>query len=104
MSFVGLQVLYSNRAQAHINLELFREAISDCDQSLQCQFTPKAALRRGTACVALALWEDAITSFEAVLAREPKNTQAQEQVQLCHDMLGNPSLAPAAVADESGML
>lgn len=99
-----VQVLYSNRAQAHINLEQFKAAIADCDQSLKCQFTPKAALRRGTACVALALWEDAITSFQAVLSREPHNIQATEQLQLCNDMLGNAMKTQAAVADESGML
>eukprot|EP00892_Ulva_mutabilis_P011106 jgi/Ulvmu1/8368/UM042_0074.1 len=97
-------VLYSNRAQAHINLELFKAAISDCDSSLKCKFTPKAALRRGTACVALGRWRDAITSFEAVLSREPQNMQAQEQLQLCNDMLGKSLQGSSAVADEEGML
>jgi hypothetical protein len=58
----------------------------DCERSLKLQFTVKAALRRGSAAVALGLWQEALASFRAVLAHEPHNRQAAEQVSLCEAM------------------
>jgi tetratricopeptide (TPR) repeat protein len=106
-------VLFSNRAQAYISLQRYEQAVQDCEASLRCKFSVKAALRRGTACQALGMWPEAADSFRAVLQREPHNLQAQYALKECEMALqevseeaevGLEGLGTTARVDESSML
>lgn len=107
-----LQVLYSNRAQAYISMQRYEQAVQDCESSLRCKFSVKAALRRGTACQALGLWPEAADSFRAVLQREPHNMQAKAALKDCEMALEEPPVDAAGMdgaaepmpVDESSML
>eukprot|EP00051_Salpingoeca_urceolata_P015868 m.207695 g.207695 ORF g.207695 m.207695 type:complete len:711 (+) comp18523_c0_seq15:72-2204(+) len=56
--------LYTNRAQAHLKLKHFRLARDNCDTAIRIdENNVKAHLRRGLACQALGLHEEALASF-----------------------------------------
>lgn len=109
-----VQLLYSNRAQAYISMQRYEQAVQDCESSLRCKFSVKAALRRGTACQALGLWPEAADSFRAVLQREPHNMQAKAALKECEMALegaavdaeaaGVEGAAEPVPVDESAML
>lgn len=85
-------VYYSNRAMAYLKLEQFERAIADCDLSIEIRWTAKAALRRGTARAAVAMWQEALDDFEAVVRAEPHNRAAAEQAEECRRMLATVAL------------
>lgn len=97
-----LQVLYSNRAQAYISMQRYELAVADCEASLRCKFSVKAALRRGTACQALGLWPEAADSFRAVLQREPHNMQAKASLKECEMALQEASVEAELVGGLEG--
>ncbi|EGD77199.1 hypothetical protein PTSG_08291 [Salpingoeca rosetta] len=61
-------VLYTNRAQAHLKLQQYSEALDDCEWALRLHDRhPKALLRKGLALRGLLRFEDALASLTAAM-------------------------------------
>ncbi len=77
-------VYYSNRAMAYLKAFHFELAEADCDRALTLaegdSDRVKALLRRGTARMHLYKADAAAKDFAAVLATEPNNRQAREEL------------------------
>lgn len=69
------------------------QAKSDCDASLKLSLNPKALLRRGTARLGLNDLHGARKDFAHVLALEPNNRQAREELASLEDMEATYGLA-----------
>uniref|UniRef100_A0A8C5PL35 Tetratricopeptide repeat domain 12 n=1 Tax=Leptobrachium leishanense TaxID=445787 RepID=A0A8C5PL35_9ANUR len=67
-----MQVLYTNRAQAYINLERHRDAITDCEWALRCnKKCIKAYVHMGRAYMELKNYEEARRCYAKILQLEP---------------------------------
>ncbi|XP_069470349.1 tetratricopeptide repeat protein 12-like isoform X2 [Ambystoma mexicanum] len=68
-----MQVLYTNRAQAHIKLEKYKEAITDCEWALRCNETcVKAYVLMGKAYLGLKNYGEAKKCYQKILEIDPK--------------------------------
>ncbi|XP_049323162.1 tetratricopeptide repeat protein 12 isoform X2 [Astyanax mexicanus] len=68
-----MQALYTNRAQALIKLEKYKEAISDCEWALKCSDKCiKAHVHMGRAHLALKNFTESRICFEKILDIEPE--------------------------------
>ncbi|XP_061682610.1 tetratricopeptide repeat protein 12-like isoform X5 [Syngnathoides biaculeatus] len=68
-----MQQLYTNRAQAYINLEKYEEAISDCEWALKCnEKCIKAYLHMGKAYLGLKKYRKSRACFEKIAQLEPQ--------------------------------
>nr|XP_057935961.1 tetratricopeptide repeat protein 12 [Doryrhamphus excisus] len=68
-----MQQLYTNRAQAYIKLQRYKDAISDCEWALRCnEKCTKAYLHMGKAYLALKNYNDCRTCFEKMAQLEPQ--------------------------------
>ncbi|KAG5836881.1 hypothetical protein ANANG_G00233390 [Anguilla anguilla] len=67
-----MPALYTNRAQAYIKLQKFKEAISDCDWALRCdEKCVKALIHMGRAHQALKNYTEARGCYQRILDIEP---------------------------------
>ncbi|KAM7399474.1 hypothetical protein PAMP_018745 [Pampus punctatissimus] len=67
-----IQHLYTNRAQAYIKLEKYKEAINDCEWALKCnERCIKAYLHMGKAYFALKKYNESRDCFEKIVEIEP---------------------------------
>ncbi|XP_043976544.1 tetratricopeptide repeat protein 12 [Gambusia affinis] len=67
-----MQPLYTNRAQAYIKLERYKEAIMDCEWALKCnERCTKAYVHMGKAYLGLKKYNEARGCFEKILEIEP---------------------------------
>ncbi|XP_062275468.1 tetratricopeptide repeat protein 12 [Scomber scombrus] len=67
-----MQHLYTNRAQAYIKLEKYKEAINDCEWALKCnERCLKAYLHMGKAYLALKNYNESRNCFEKIMEIEP---------------------------------
>ncbi|XP_044211022.1 tetratricopeptide repeat protein 12 isoform X1 [Thunnus albacares] len=75
-----MQHLYTNRAQAYIKLEKYKEAISDCEWALKCnERCIKAYIHMGKAYLALKKYDESRNCFEKIVEMEPgKEKMAKE--------------------------
>ncbi len=84
----NLSVAYCNRALIHIKLGKFKEAIVDCDKTLQLdEYNTKALYRRGLAFFELNDYRKALDMFERLISINPDNSQAIEQAKKVKDVL-----------------
>lgn len=68
-----MQVLYTNRAQAYIKLEKYKEAVNDCEWALKCnEKCLKAYVHMGRANLALKNYEEAHRCYQKILEIDPK--------------------------------
>ncbi|XP_077398204.1 tetratricopeptide repeat protein 12 [Festucalex cinctus] len=68
-----MQQLYTNRAQAYINLERYEEAIIDCEWALKCnENCIKAYVHMGKAYLGLKKFPESRTCFEKIAQLEPQ--------------------------------
>eukprot|EP00775_Hariotina_reticulata_P013360 gene13360-13488_t len=82
-------VYASNRAMAYLKIFSFEAAEADCNRALACPDLSqpdrvKALLRRGTARMHKGDLRSARSDFKEVLAAEPNNRQAQEELKSLH--------------------
>lgn len=76
--------LHLNLAIVHLKLKEYALVIKECEQVLEDdQDNVKAYFRRGQAHFALQDYEEALTSFQEALKREPTNKAALKQVEAC---------------------
>ncbi|XP_069470343.1 tetratricopeptide repeat protein 12-like isoform X2 [Ambystoma mexicanum] len=69
-----MQVLYTNRAQAYIKLEKYKEAIIDCQSALRCNETcVKAYVHMGKAYLGLKNYGVARRCYQKILEINPKH-------------------------------
>jgi len=81
-------VYYSNRAQAYSNLMDFEAAEADCTAALALDsVNAKALLRRGFAREGMNKMAEAKKDFLQVLAIEPNNAQAREELRVVNTKL-----------------
>ncbi|RWS29408.1 heat shock protein 70 (HSP70)-interacting-like protein [Leptotrombidium deliense] len=83
------EVLFGNRAQCYINLNMLHEAEADCSHALRIndKFV-KGYFRRGIARKLLNKHVDAYSDFNTVLQMEPNNKQAREELAIVKKVLG----------------
>ncbi|XP_049582906.1 tetratricopeptide repeat protein 12 isoform X2 [Syngnathus scovelli] len=75
-----MQQLYTNRAQAYINLERYEEAINDCEWALKCnENCTKAYLHMGKAYVGLKKYSESRACFEKIAQLEPQMEKMAEE-------------------------
>ncbi|KAJ8391268.1 hypothetical protein AAFF_G00095350 [Aldrovandia affinis] len=68
----NLPALYTNRAQAYIKLQKYKEAIADCEWALRCDETcVKALVHMGRASQALRNYTEARACYQRILDIEP---------------------------------
>ncbi|KAM8903859.1 tetratricopeptide repeat protein 12 [Spinachia spinachia] len=68
-----MQPLYTNRAQAHIKLGKYKEAISDCEWALKCnERCLKAYLHMGKAYLALKNYKESRKCFKKIVEIQPE--------------------------------
>ncbi|XP_077954406.1 tetratricopeptide repeat protein 12 isoform X2 [Gasterosteus aculeatus] len=68
-----MQPLYTNRAQAHIKLGKYKEAISDCEWALKCnERCTKAYLHMGKAYLALQKYKESRNCFKKIVEVQPE--------------------------------
>ncbi|KAH8054983.1 hypothetical protein JL722_8400 [Aureococcus anophagefferens] len=78
------QVLYSNRAMAHIKAESYGLAISDAEAAIRIDPTYiKAYYRRGSANFALGKYRLALRDFKAVCKLRPSDRDARTKLKEC---------------------
>jgi tetratricopeptide (TPR) repeat protein len=80
--------LLSNRAQAFLKLEEWREAANDCFAALR--FDPshhKSILRRGFAWAKMKRWSLAAKDLQKAVATDPSDKKAQAELQMVRRML-----------------
>lgn len=77
------------------HLPAVHQAKSDCDASLKLTLNAKALLRRGTARLGLNDLEGARKDFAHVLALEPNNRQARDELAALEDMAATYGLSGA---------
>ncbi|KAI3438049.1 hypothetical protein D9Q98_000492 [Chlorella vulgaris] len=73
-------VYHGNRAMANLKLGEYGAAEADCDQALKLELSAKTLLRRGSARLAQGNGVGARADFKQVLALEPQNRQAREEL------------------------
>lgn len=85
-------VCFNNRALVHLKLGQYGAAEADAEASLKLARTAKALLRRGSARMALGETRLAAEDFEQVLALEPNNRQARDELKAIQRFLGDQEL------------
>lgn len=92
-------LLPANRAMAYLKTKDWSKAEADCSLALSLDETyVKAYLRRGTARKELKEYEKAIEDFKHVLLLEPKNKEAQSDIDDVQKLMNKPK--PAEKVDE----
>ncbi|GAB4819100.1 hypothetical protein N2152v2_006146 [Parachlorella kessleri] len=79
-------VYYANRALAYLKLGQYGLAEEDCNSALNLELNVKALLRRGSARLVQGNAEGAKADFKQVLALEPQNRQAREELTAIQQM------------------
>ncbi|RLV93811.1 Serine/threonine-protein phosphatase T [Spathaspora sp. JA1] len=81
-------IFYSNRAQAHIKLENYGLAISDCDEALKIDpGLLKAYYRKGVAEMAILKHKEALANFKIILTKLPNDRLTLENYKQCSGYL-----------------
>uniref|UniRef100_A0A8C5PNC5 Tetratricopeptide repeat protein 12 n=1 Tax=Leptobrachium leishanense TaxID=445787 RepID=A0A8C5PNC5_9ANUR len=87
-----MQVLYTNRAQAYINLERHRDAITDCEWALRCnKKCIKAYVHMGRAYMELKNYEEARRCYAKILQLEPSKEKLVKEENQCL-LIAHPNL------------
>lgn len=73
-------VYHANRAMAYLKLGAYGDAEADCDAALRLELSAKPLLRRASARLAQGNVSGARADFRQVLALEPNNRQAREDL------------------------
>ncbi|KAH9603718.1 hypothetical protein KSS87_007074 [Heliosperma pusillum] len=97
--------LFVDRAQAHIKLSNFTEAVADANRAIELDPSmAKAYLRKGTACVKLEEYQTAKTAFLAGAALAPGDSRFTKFVEECdaHLAVENASLPTPSVEKPTG--
>lgn len=82
-------ILHSNRAECHIRLTKFKEAISDCDNALKYDSSNiKARFRRAKANEALSHYKAALNDLQLVIKNDPHNDKALDLLRIVQRKLG----------------
>ena len=90
------QVLYSNRAMAHIKAESYGLAISDAEAAIRIDPTYiKAYYRRGSANFALGKYRLALRDFKAVCKLRPSDRDARTKLKECEKAVKQLAFASA---------
>ncbi|KAG9348571.1 hypothetical protein JZ751_002307 [Albula glossodonta] len=93
----SMPALYTNRAQAYIKLQKYKEAISDCDWALRCdEKCIKALIHMGRANQALKNYTEARACYQRILEIEP------EKATLVKDYLTRVDLEEKKEVEEKG--
>lgn len=80
--------LFTNRAQAHIKLHNFTDAVADCNRAIELNpSVSKAFYRKGIACYELEEYETAKAAFTAGANLEPSYTDYQRWLKKCDDAI-----------------
>ncbi|KAG2452889.1 hypothetical protein HYH02_002233 [Chlamydomonas schloesseri] len=97
-------VYYNNRAMACLKIFRFEQAEEDCNRALRFDLKEadkaKALLRRATARSALQKYPEAEKDLRAVLAVEPNNRQAREDLQHLQQMKADMAAAQQRMVQE----
>lgn len=76
--------LFADRAQAHIKLNAFTEAVSDANKSIQLNPSlPKAYLRKATACIKLQEYHTAKVALQNGAAFAQDDSRFANLIQQC---------------------
>ncbi|XP_057450010.1 protein SGT1 homolog A-like isoform X2 [Lotus japonicus] len=76
--------LFADRAQAHLKLNAFTEAVSDANKAIQLDPSlPKAYLRKGTACIKLEEYHTAKVALEKGASFAPDDSRFTNLIQQC---------------------
>nr|XP_025699958.1 protein SGT1 homolog B isoform X2 [Arachis hypogaea] len=77
-------LLYADRAQAHIKLQNFTEAVSDANKAIQLSPSlAKAYLRKGTACIKLEEYQTAKVALQTGASFAPDDSRFTKLIQDC---------------------
>ncbi|KAJ3651039.1 hypothetical protein Zmor_017102 [Zophobas morio] len=83
-----LAVFYKNRAAAYLKLEKYKEAIRDCDRSLEIvKNDPKALFRRCQALESLERYEEAYRDATQIFKDDPNNKAMQGVLERLHKVV-----------------
>ncbi|KAJ7990487.1 hypothetical protein DPEC_G00300830 [Dallia pectoralis] len=82
-----METLYTNRAQAYIKLEKYKEAISDCELALKCnEKCVKAYLHMGRAQLAAKNYNESRMCYQKILEIEPGREKMVKEYQTKVDL------------------
>ncbi|KAJ4846409.1 Cochaperone protein [Turnera subulata] len=80
--------LYTDRAQAHIKLNLLTEAVVDANRAIELDPTlARAYLRKGTACLKLEEYQTAKAALEAGAALSPGDSKFTNLIKECEELI-----------------
>lgn len=83
-----MAVYLKNRAAAHLKMENYQEAISDCDKSLEIVPTdPKALFRRAQALEQLERYEEAYRDARQIASIDPNNKAIKPALERLHQIV-----------------
>lgn len=86
--------LFADRAQAHLKLNAFTEAVSDANKAIQLDPSlPKAYLRKGTACIKLEEYHTAKVALEKGASFAPDDSRFTNLIQQCDRYIAEESNA-----------
>uniref|UniRef100_A0A8C3SJA9 Tetratricopeptide repeat domain 12 n=1 Tax=Chelydra serpentina TaxID=8475 RepID=A0A8C3SJA9_CHESE len=78
-----MQVLYTNRAQAHMKLQEYKKVINDCEWALKCnEKCIKAYFHMGKAHLALKDYNESRKSYQKILEIDPQKENCMNEVDL----------------------
>ncbi|KAF7828219.1 protein SGT1-like protein A-like [Senna tora] len=95
--------LFADRAQAHIKLNNFTEAISDANKAIQLNPSlAKAYLRKGTACVKLEEYHTAKTALEIGASFAQNDSRFSKLIKECERHIAEESSGSTGASSENG--
>uniref|UniRef100_A0A4W4G8T2 Tetratricopeptide repeat domain 12 n=1 Tax=Electrophorus electricus TaxID=8005 RepID=A0A4W4G8T2_ELEEL len=96
-----MQALYTNRAQAFIKLQKYKEAISDCEWALKCsEKCVKAYVHMGRAHLALKNFTESRFCYQKILDVEPERETLVKEYLTQVDLEEKKTLQEKAVREE----
>ncbi|XP_058778313.1 protein SGT1 homolog A-like [Vicia villosa] len=95
--------LFADRAQAHIKLNAFTEAVSDANKAIQLNPTlSKAYIRKGTACINLEEYHTAKVALEKGASIAPEESRFTNLIQQCERYIAEESDSLTGILPPNG--